>query len=278
MFKKAMIAAGIAAMSMSAFAQNNITPSSSGDGDLWVGAQGFDSSGAQVTYLYNTDVSLSYFTPGSVTANTSFSQAVTGWSNFTGLVSNLANVQWMALAADTTGTAATPGDYRYIGTSDRTGAQIQADTVTGDRMNNADFNSLESTQIGLVNYHNNPLNTFAASSNTGKGFSIVQGSNNGGYSNNRLTDLGMQPTAVDFDADAALGQTRNVLFIQRGTGNNTALANLQTLGNVNGNSLMSLSSAGVFTYTAPIPEPGEWAMMLAGLGMVGAIARRRRSV
>ncbi|HVP09739.1 MAG TPA: FxDxF family PEP-CTERM protein, partial [Phycisphaerae bacterium] len=26
---------------------------------------------------------------------------------------------------------------------------------------------------------------------------------------------------------------------------------------------------------APVPEPGEWAMILAGLGMIGMIARRR---
>lgn len=30
------------------------------------------------------------------------------------------------------------------------------------------------------------------------------------------------------------------------------------------------------TTGAPIPEPGEWAMILAGLGIVGFIARRRR--
>jgi hypothetical protein len=32
---------------------------------------------------------------------------------------------------------------------------------------------------------------------------------------------------------------------------------------------------GVGVLAAPVPEPGEWAMMLAGLGLVGMIARRR---
>jgi hypothetical protein len=41
----------------------------------------------------------------------------------------------------------------------------------------------------------------------------------------------------------------------------------------------NLSSAGVLTYTvASVPEPETYAMLLAGLGMMGFVARRRKSV
>ena len=42
---------------------------------------------------------------------------------------------------------------------------------------------------------------------------------------------------------------------------------------------MTLSGDGVVfdnrTFTAAVPEPGQYAMLLAGLGLMGGIARRR---
>ncbi|MCE9658941.1 MAG: PEPxxWA-CTERM sorting domain-containing protein [Burkholderiales bacterium] len=39
----------------------------------------------------------------------------------------------------------------------------------------------------------------------------------------------------------------------------------------------NVAMAGLPPITAPVPEPETWAMMLAGLAMVGRLARRRRA-
>jgi hypothetical protein len=44
---------------------------------------------------------------------------------------------------------------------------------------------------------------------------------------------------------------------------------------VTGWQYIGLDNASVDLVSAPVPEPGTWALMLAGLGVVGAIARRR---
>lgn len=43
------------------------------------------------------------------------------------------------------------------------------------------------------------------------------------------------------------------------------------------NAQLSFALPNDLTVTAPVPEPATWAMMLVGFGMVGAVARRRRS-
>ncbi|MCU6500595.1 PEPxxWA-CTERM sorting domain-containing protein [Rugamonas sp. A1-17] len=42
-------------------------------------------------------------------------------------------------------------------------------------------------------------------------------------------------------------------------------------------SLQATSNAGLYQVGAPVPEPETYAMMLAGLGLVGVIARRRKA-
>ena len=38
-----------------------------------------------------------------------------------------------------------------------------------------------------------------------------------------------------------------------------------------------VSAADLAGYTAPVPEPESWAMLVAGLGLIGFAARRRRA-
>jgi hypothetical protein len=74
------------------------------------------------------------------------------------------------------------------------------------------------------------------------------------------------------------------LFAWTITRSTTIGANNATIAQVNVagfNPFFNLSSNGVLTYTAsnaaPIPEPETYGMLLAGLGMIGFVARRRKS-
>ena len=58
-----------------------------------------------------------------------------------------------------------------------------------------------------------------------------------------------------------------------GTTKITASGNIDTLAS----SSYSAYGKVVYTYAMPVPEPETYAMLLAGLGLVGAIARRRKS-
>jgi len=53
------------------------------------------------------------------------------------------------------------------------------------------------------------------------------------------------------------------------------------LGNPAGNASWSYFDTGVsdalFSFSVAVPEPAQWVMLIAGFGLVGAVARRRRS-
>ncbi|MFN0161859.1 MAG: PEPxxWA-CTERM sorting domain-containing protein, partial [Burkholderiales bacterium] len=79
----------------------------------------------------------------------------------------------------------------------------------------------------------------------------------------------------------ALGESLNFYFVARSAvGGNGGPPTRDQFDNVHGAAKWTFSQAAgggdySLTYTAPIPEPETWALMLAGMALVGGIARRR---
>ncbi len=85
--------------------------------------------------------------------------------------------------------------------------------------------------------------------------------------------------ASGYIATSGLDQSMTVVQLLSGA-NNTARITTSTLGNAEGNYSFSLSSAGVLSFNVPVavvPEADSYAMLLAGLGVVAAVVRRRKA-
>ena len=69
---------------------------------------------------------------------------------------------------------------------------------------------------------------------------------------------------------SSLGSAGSFIGTTHGGYSNVLAGDYQFKLTGNGNSQLSMS-------VAAVPEPGEWAMMLAGLGIIGFVAKRKRA-
>ncbi len=86
-------------------------------------------------------------------------------------------------------------------------------------------------------------------------------------------------TFAPFTNNASLGQAQDFYIMtptKNARGSYVGAAGIFQFGNAVGASTFNLSSTGNLSYTvAAVPEPGEWAMLVSGLAMLGFIATRR---
>lgn len=199
------------------------------------------------------------------------------WTAFSAAAS--AGKQWGIYMADGNGTAAF--DQQRFATSglatgltNITNSQLGGDAANFDSFITAS-NNIVANGTSILNNHqqvadgSNFVSQLPAS-NAASGLSANAYSGTTGKIANRSSD--------------ANGAFDTNLFVWTLTRSSTNLVGQTTSAQVNVagfNPYFNLSSNGVLTYTAsnaaPIPEPETCGMLLAGLGMIGFVARRRKS-
>ncbi|MEI7445713.1 MAG: PEP-CTERM sorting domain-containing protein [Burkholderiales bacterium] len=230
------------------------------------------SDAGQRTFVFDTGLLMTDFLPGSAnaTSNLTFNLNSQGQS-FSSFLSANADTVWGVIAADATGNAASAGSRRTLTTGNL--------TVAGG------FSAIASPWTGFAN-----LNTFITATNQLGSGESTHGSQTNGASSHATVPGGGDNAAFDVAIGSNFFNTiANGLIvgtpssqltfasITNAAGGAPVLAQyLQSDGSTA--AFWSLdSSTGSLNWTsvAAIPEPSDFAFMVAGLGLAGAIARRR---
>lgn len=258
---KALVAAVALTASMSASAA--MTNAASGDSSLILTV--LDNAN-NISATFDLGLSYSSFQASAVsTAGTSFSWDVASdadyadaWNSFLS-VANLSGSHYAVYAGDNLGAGVGSRGMivSYASGTTMTGSQMQTGMGNFDGYINAN---------NLIGTH--PSVTDGASSAI-SGAAFAEGPAYG--TNGKVNNQGTLVTWGSF------GQDLGVVQLKQGS-SNIAQASFTTYANQYGNAKFNMSSNGVLTYTAmaaPVPEADTWAMLLAGLGLMGFIARRR---
>lgn len=172
---------------------------------------------------------------------------------------NAATTSWNVVAMDGTGAGA--NGYRFITTS--TGATPSAIANTPLKT----YNSTPDIYMNAINVLAGANTSVATNSAAGSAYAgaTTFGNNFGGKAN--------------FSNAAGLGVSQNFYFLTPSSASGIAQATVGQFANAAGASTWTLASNGTLNYTvAAVPEPGEWALMLSGFGLIGFIATRRRNM
>lgn len=210
-----------------------------------------------LTYSFDLGIGFQSFAPNS--ASTSFSLA--GFSTFLDQVgsANLAGVRWGVFGIDGSSPTGLLTTQNGSSTSNQVGI-TRISNITGAVSSFFAIHNAQGTHATTANGWT--IHTTAAG---GGGTDLGYGGRLVGSGNNFNTN---SPFVVT-------GALSNSLSFQRFTNPGTVTSTRTTFAGVAGPSSFRVNGTNL-VFTAPVPEPSTYALMLAGLGTLGFMARRRR--
>lgn len=283
-FKLIAMAAVLATSASSSFAA--IDGATSGNGSLLLnfisqGGTSATSGGDDMSALFDLGVSMNEVIGWNGLAGFSKTWSLNSanfggaWNSLLNFSTNDAAIEFNVIALDNTDKTTLAGGSRYLTT-------YNANTFVS--LTNSNLNGFDGMDKYVI--ANNPRGTHATEAD---GASVATPTDPTDSYFRAINGFGMGDTWLQkttADTTKTLSTAQNFWYLETTAAGGTTQAkktafgvDLDRNGTIGAGEFAKWSvdmNAGTVTYAAPVPEPETFAMLLAGLGLMGSIVRRRR--